>query len=111
LNLRRLISRRAGLHVIHDLYVEDVLIRLLAAQMHVTLGREGVLRVHREGQPAETVARHLGVCGVWKRLIRLVLNFISDEELDIVLMHEACSDIQRESEFAAFFNLVEKSHS
>ena len=79
--------------------------------MHVSLRREGVLRVHREGHAAETVARHLSVCRIRKRLIRLVLNLIPDEELDIVLMHEACPDIQRESEFATFVNLVEKSHT
>ena len=43
------------MEVVHYLDIEDMLVGLLGAQVHVTLWGEGVVRVHVESQAAESV--------------------------------------------------------
>ena len=108
--LRCLIETPTRCYVIHHLDVENVFISLLSAEMHVSLWGKSIDRLKIVNSTAEPESRHF--TGLWLALhLCSVVDLITNQELDLIVLHKTGSKHKRQDEFTAFFDPIEEPHS
>lgn len=105
-----LIERGPRSQVVHNLDVEDVLIRLLSAQMDMAFWGECVEGLDVEDDSAEAETGHFAcLCGHYCILGNVY--FVPDEEFDLVILHKTSTHAKREGKLTTPFNLVKETHA
>jgi len=106
LDLRGVVEGGARREVVNNLDVEDMLVGLLGAQVHVALWRETVEGVEVEYNSAKAELSHLArlryTFDLW------VLYLVSNKELNFVVLQLARAHRQGQSEFTTFLYAVEE---